>query len=444
MLNTIAHKYDVFISYSHDDMKKVHGWLLPELEAAGVQVCIDFRDFEPGAPSITEMERAVLQSRKTILVLTPSYLNSEWGEFENIMAQTLDPAARSRRLLPVILKRCKNLPLRLQGLTYLDFTNRAQLNFQFSRLLKALGSIPASATPYSANQVVLANTLQRVSIPSNALGEHITTITLIIEGNMHYFREPERELFVTELARILNISKDQIRLLQVVSGSIRIIVEIPLDAAERLISMHIADDSTLQTLKIKKIELQEVNRPVRSILFLTSNPTPGARSKLSEEIQQIGSKVQVADYPNRVILHQRQFLRPEDLAVAIIAINPDIIHFSSSIEGYLGFEDKSGEIHPIPSYTLEALFERMPHQLQCVVLQNCYSESQARAIAHHVKYVIGLKVGTNERAAIAFATNFYQAIGMGLTIEHAYRIAHTTLILEGFSDDLIPVLLEQE
>ncbi|MGB5618898.1 MAG: TIR domain-containing protein, partial [Desulfobacterales bacterium] len=84
-------KYDVFISYSHHDIDWVQNRLIHILKFAGIYVCIDSLDFEPGAPSLTEMERAVLQSRKTILVLTPYYIDSEWAQFENILAQTLDP-----------------------------------------------------------------------------------------------------------------------------------------------------------------------------------------------------------------------------------------------------------------------------------------------------------------------------------------------------------------
>jgi predicted phosphodiesterase len=131
-------EYDAFISYSHRDEKWVHSWLLPRLEGGGLRVCVDFRDFEPGAPSITEMERAVRQSRKTLLVLTPNYLASEWTEFENILASTLDPAARRRRIIPLFLEQCK-LPLRIRSLTYLDFTGSDQ-EFQLRRLLRAIRS----------------------------------------------------------------------------------------------------------------------------------------------------------------------------------------------------------------------------------------------------------------------------------------------------------------
>jgi len=117
----VRFKYDVFISYSHRNKEWVRGWLVPQLKSAGLTVCIDYESFEPGAPSITEMERAVLQSRKTALVLTPEYLQSGWAEFENILVQTLDPAAHQRRLIPVLLMSCE-LPLRIEILTHVDFT----------------------------------------------------------------------------------------------------------------------------------------------------------------------------------------------------------------------------------------------------------------------------------------------------------------------------------
>lgn len=129
--------YDVFISYSHHNAKWVREWLLPPLEAAGITVCIDFRDFEPGAPSLTEMERAVKESRKTLLVLTPNYTASDWTEFENILAQTLDPAARKRRVLPILIEHCE-LPLRIRMITYLDFTRSDMVNFELERLIAAL------------------------------------------------------------------------------------------------------------------------------------------------------------------------------------------------------------------------------------------------------------------------------------------------------------------
>jgi hypothetical protein len=137
-------RYDVFVSYSHRNGDWVRGWLVPQLKSAGLRVCIDHESFAPGAPSLTEMERAVLQSRKTVLVLTPEYLQSEWGEFENILAQTHDPAAHQRRLLPVLLMHC-DPPARLGMLTYVDFTQSAWREENTERLIGAIRRRPATS-----------------------------------------------------------------------------------------------------------------------------------------------------------------------------------------------------------------------------------------------------------------------------------------------------------
>ena len=81
-MNDSDYLYDAFISYSHADKQWVHEWLLRCLEDAGLHVCIDFRDFDVGVPSLVNMERAVDNSRHTLLVLTAAWVESEWTEFE--------------------------------------------------------------------------------------------------------------------------------------------------------------------------------------------------------------------------------------------------------------------------------------------------------------------------------------------------------------------------
>src|SRR5262245_6107652 len=160
----VRFKYDVFISYSHRNKEWVRGWLVPQLKSAGLTVCIDYESFEPGAPSITEMERAVLQSRKTALVLTPEYLQSGWAEFENILVQTLDPAAHQRRLIPVLLMSCE-LPLRIEVLTHVDFTRSGEHAEKVGQLVTAIRRRPAAGRKPKA---VMAMSLP-FEVPTGAL-----------------------------------------------------------------------------------------------------------------------------------------------------------------------------------------------------------------------------------------------------------------------------------
>jgi len=139
------YSYDVFVSYAEADRTWVRTELLPRLEQSPLQFCSD-RDFAPGAPRMEEMERLAEGSRKMLLVLTPAYLESEWGEAINLMAQTLDPSSRRRRLIPVLKEECK-LPLRLGHLTYIDFVAPDDPDWAWKQLLTALGAPPEPEPP---------------------------------------------------------------------------------------------------------------------------------------------------------------------------------------------------------------------------------------------------------------------------------------------------------
>lgn len=130
-------KYDAFISYSHFDGEWVKGWLLPRLEKANLHICIDSRDFVPGMASIVNMENAVEDSKKTLIVLSPQWVNSEWANFESLLIQTDDPAGRKARMIPLMLKPCEP-PKRIKMLTHLDFTNPTEYEVQLARLLASI------------------------------------------------------------------------------------------------------------------------------------------------------------------------------------------------------------------------------------------------------------------------------------------------------------------
>jgi hypothetical protein len=131
-------EFDVFISYSSKDQAWVRGELLPRIEAADLKAYIDFRDFTPGMPAIKGMERGVTKCRKTLAVLTPNYIDSGWTEFEGLMVQTLDPANRDLRLIPLLKTPCDK-PLSIGTLTHIDFTDDADQDLAWRQLLIALG-----------------------------------------------------------------------------------------------------------------------------------------------------------------------------------------------------------------------------------------------------------------------------------------------------------------
>ncbi len=119
------YRYDVFISYSQDDHEWVWQWLLPRLEAAGLSVCLDDSCFELGAPKAEETERVVRESRRTLVILSPGLVASQWDQFEALLVHAQDPAASGRRLIPLLLEPC-DPPERIKLLQWVDFSEPAR------------------------------------------------------------------------------------------------------------------------------------------------------------------------------------------------------------------------------------------------------------------------------------------------------------------------------
>jgi len=79
-------------------------------------------------------------------------------------------------------------------------------------------------------------------------------------------------------------------------------------------------------------------------------------------------------------------------------------------------------------------------KVECVVLNACYSEVQAKAISEYIPFVIGMKKAIGDSAAIEFAVAFYDALGAGRTIDFSYKLACNAIQWAGLPEHLTPVI----
>ncbi len=189
--------------------------------------------------------------------------------------------------------------------------------------------------------------------------------------------------------------------------------------------------------------------PAKKILILAANPKQTSRLRLDEEVRDIKEGLRLSQQRDKFILQQEWAVRPRDVRRAVLDFRPNIIHFSGHGAGSTGlsFEDETGKEKLVTSEALAGLFGQFAKQVECVVLNACYSEEQALAIAQHIDYVIGMNAAIGDKAALEFAVGFYDALvaydpryDTYSRIEFAFNIACNAIQFAGVSGDSIPIM----
>ena len=182
------------------------------------------------------------------------------------------------------------------------------------------------------------------------------------------------------------------------------------------------------------------------ILFLAADPSDAVRLRLGQELRDIRERLQLARYRDKFSLDSRESVRIGDITQAIFDTEPRIIHFSGhgTANGELCFEDSSGNTRSVKPDALASLFKLVADQVECVVLNACYSRKQAQQIAKYIPFVIGMDQAIEDKAAIAFSVGFYKALGAGRSVKEAYEFACVEIQLANIPESLSPVLLEKE
>lgn len=179
------------------------------------------------------------------------------------------------------------------------------------------------------------------------------------------------------------------------------------------------------------------------ILFLAANPKGTKRLALDQEFREIRDKVRRSKYRDRLALSSDWAVRPDDLIQLLNERSPHVIHFSghgSSADEIVLVDDK-GRAKPLGKAAVENLFRLLSGNVRVVVLNACFSETQAKAIVRHVDCAVGMSRAIGDRAAIIFAASFYRALGFGHSVKHAFEQGKLALQAEGIPEDTTPQLL---
>lgn len=180
-------EWDAFVSYKsvHKDESFVVHVLYPKLEQElGFKLNLHFRDFVPGETIQNNIIKAVQCSRRTILVITPSFVQSEFTRLEYQVAQQ-EMLKRKHRIIPVLLEditECEptmdpNLKVILKSVSYIEWPKDVNNETKVEKFWKRMQlSLPKKRPGKNAGQPEMATVADDIQIAVDPMAAEFTNI----------------------------------------------------------------------------------------------------------------------------------------------------------------------------------------------------------------------------------------------------------------------------
>jgi hypothetical protein len=200
-------------------------------------------------------------------------------------------------------------------------------------------------------------------------------------------------------------------------------------------------------VKLEQVLCQS-SMAIRSVLFVAATPNDQDRIRVDAEYRKIRECLERTGKGGSIHLHPPELAaRPEDLTRALANTVPDLVHFSGHGSGEgegIYLEDERGDAKLVSGKALASVFGSFERRPRVVVLNACFTQTQAKAIAAHIDYVIGTRRDIGDDTAMAFSVGLYQALGARRSIEEAFQFGCAQIRLAGISEHRVPVLLTRQ
>lgn len=182
------------------------------------------------------------------------------------------------------------------------------------------------------------------------------------------------------------------------------------------------------------------------VLFLASNPLDQQQLRLDEEARSINENINKARHRDSVRLETRWAVRPIDILQAINELDPTIIHFSGhgTDTDDIVFQNSHGQAQLVSKDAIVQTMAASSGNIRMVFFNTCYSYNQAKDTTKYIDSAIGMNTSIGDDAARVFASQFYSAVGFGLSVKRAFEQARAAILLEGIDGENIPELFIQD
>lgn len=178
------------------------------------------------------------------------------------------------------------------------------------------------------------------------------------------------------------------------------------------------------------------------VLFLASNPIDQQKLRLDEEARAITEMIRKSEHRDSVEFKTCWAVRPMDVLQALNEYEPAVVHFSGhgSSRDEIVFQDNEGETKLVSKDAIVQTMMASSDGIRLVFFNTCYSRNQAEAVVEHVEATVGMNTTIGDKAARIFASQFYSAVGFGLSVKKAFEQAKALLMMEGIKEENTPEL----
>lgn len=178
------------------------------------------------------------------------------------------------------------------------------------------------------------------------------------------------------------------------------------------------------------------------VLFFATNPHDTNRLRLDEEVRSIQEMIRKSEYRDSIIFESRWAVRPLDILQAINELNPDVVHFSGhgAATGDLVLENADGTAKMVTKEAITQTIMTSSDKIHLLFFNACFSFEQAQFVTEYVDAAIGMTTSIGDKAAVAFAAQFYSSLGFGFTVQKAFEQAKGVLMLESPDEQDTPAL----
>ncbi len=182
------------------------------------------------------------------------------------------------------------------------------------------------------------------------------------------------------------------------------------------------------------------------ILFLSANPRGSSPLQVAEECAAIQRELKMARYRDDFQFESRWAVGVDELMRHLGELDPTVIHFSGhgGVSTGLLLQDEQGLPQQVSERALTLMVDAAARNVRVVVLNACFSATQADALRAKVDCVVGMNGAIGDAAARAFAIRFYGALGNRRSVGNAVAQAVAALAAKQLPDEHVPRCLTRD